>query len=148
MNLSELEDMWDEEYQFKVESSLLELNRYQKMHSKYYRLLNAEKKVRNVLQANLSVLHKELWLTLQEKVPEKKLTYREQQELAKLPKVLKSDIPMLIEANSEYLELKRQISDCDIKIKFIESILSQLDKPSYLLSAVNGALNRFDSKVY
>lgn len=97
-----------------------------KLHSKYIRMLAAEKDLLRRLQQKMITLHKEKWEYYSGKAPAE--VYREKPFNIK---VLKSELDRYIDSDDEVIKLASYVSEQQDKVSILEDWIKQINGRSF-----------------
>lgn len=131
MKISEIHDKWDIDCDIDLDDLAEESRKIPKLHAKYYRLYTAEhaflRKMRAKL-ADLTSLKKAYYQGILPKSQLDELGWEPFQQ-----RILKSDIPSVLEGDSDLISAKLIIGEQEEKVEFIESIIKSLNGRGFLL---------------
>lgn len=128
MNLEELEKLWEEDSKIDPDNLHIESIKIPNLHSKYFQIYNSISILKKLEENKLLELQKNKWLYYSGKAaPE---VYKEN------PfdhRVLKADIDRYLNADHDIIKSKTKLDYYQLMIKFLESILKNLDNRSYTI---------------
>lgn len=145
MKLDEIHDLWSKDAEINTAVIDQEAIKIPKLHNKYYTIFSQER----LLLRKLETEYKQLFLlkhdyymgTLDEE------TLKERNWKPNPRNILKSDIPMHIDADSDIINLTLKIAYQKEKINLLESIIKSIMERGYIIKNVidwqkftNGAL--------
>jgi hypothetical protein len=131
MLIREIENEWEVDSVVNDINLDVESTRTHGLHFKYYVILNEEKKGLFKLEAEYKVLRLEKWEYFMGILDEEKLKARNW--LPSGIKVLKTNIPLYLEADTEIIRSDAQISIQEQKIEFLKSIIDQINRRSFFI---------------
>lgn len=131
MKIGDIEELWKEDSI--VNDVLLddESTKTHKLHHKYYIILNDERKALFKLEAELKVLKRDKWEYYTGILDEEIL--KERGWLPNGNKILKSSANMYIDADKDIVNFEYLIGIQTQKIKFLESIIDQINRRSFFI---------------
>jgi hypothetical protein len=133
MKYEDICDMWDNDSNVDM-SNLGKSTVYcAKLHSKYLRLLLKEKKELRQLEASMKILKLEKTEFLLQG-PSKE-TQEKGWVLPPKGKIVKIELPLYLEADSDMIKLSLNIGSCQEKIYALESILKTINSMGYNINA-------------
>ena len=134
MKLDEIHDLWSNDSEINTAMIDHEAIKIPKLHNKYYRIFSQER----LALRKLEVDYKQLYLqkfdyymgTLDEE------TLKEKNWRPNPRTILKSDIPMHIEADQDIINLTLKIAYQKEKINLLESIIKSIMERGYIIKNV------------
>jgi len=131
MNIDEIMDLWEKDTKIdKTELGDESLN-IPKLHSKYYNILIKERLILRKLESDMKILKLDKYEFLTQGPNEE--TRDKGWRLPPKGMVLKSDIPMYMEADKDVVELGLKIGLQQEKIDFLESIIKTIINRNFVI---------------
>lgn len=130
MKLIEIEEMW--EVDCKIDEIFLDresTSNSHLLHHKYLVIFNAERKALLQLEAELKLLKLDKWEYFNGILDEEKLKERKWVPFG--TKVLKSNIPLYIDADKDILNLSYKVDLQKQKIDFLKEIIENINRRSF-----------------
>lgn len=128
MNINQIEEMWKEDSQIDPDNLHLESLKIPNLHSKYYEIYNNISLLKKLEENKYSELQKDKWLYYSGKAdPE---VYKQ------FPfdyRVLKADLDKFLNSDSELIKSKTKIDYYQLMIKFLESILKNIENRNFTI---------------
>jgi len=126
MNINEIESMWEQDSQIDPDNLHLESIKIPTLHSKYYQIYNNISLLKKLEENKFIELQKNKWLYYSGKAdPEVyKITPFDH-------RVMKSDLDKYLNADSELIKSKTKIDYYQLMLKFLESILKNIETRTY-----------------
>ena len=128
MNLDEIEKLWKEDSTIDPDNLHLESIKIPSLHSKYFQIYNNLSLLRKKEENNFLQLQKEKWLYYSGKsdpevYKQKPFDHR----------VMKSDLDKYMNTDDELVRSNTKIEYYSIMIKFLESILKNIENRSFAI---------------
>lgn len=133
MKLEEIQKLW--EHDSKIDRTELgeESLRIPQLHSKYFKIYSDERMVLRALERSLSILKHKKYEYFNGTISQETLN-SEGWEPNPL-KILKSDIPMYIDSDTDIQNIQARIDMQQEKVEFVESIIKNLPARGYQINA-------------
>lgn len=128
MNIDEIEKLWEEDSYIDPDNLHMESIKIPSLHSKYFKIYNNISLLRRKEENNFLELQKEKWLYYSGK---------SDPEIYKIKpfdhRVLKSDLDKYLDADEDLIKSNTKIEYYTIMMKFLESILKNIENRSYMI---------------
>ena len=137
MNLEELFNAWEQDSDFDELNLMSEVANIGRLYTKYYRLYSIEKLLQNEYEIKYKTLTKEKteMFLYGASVEQKKQGWEIPQN-----KILKTDIPMYINADTQLNDLTTKLSVQTIKVNFLKDVLKQIEQRQFQIKTYMDAL--------
>ena len=132
MKIKEIENLWEKDSVVDDSQLGLESTKTHGLHFKYSAILNSEESALKILQGELFVLIKEKNEYFNGDIDEEVLLKRNWLPFGM--KLLKTKIPMYIDADDDIIRARYRIGMQERKIKFLQSIIDQIVRRSFFIS--------------
>lgn len=126
MNLEVIQEMWEKDSQIDETQLDKESLSVPNLHSKYYKIYNEFRLMREDADMKLKILYKNKWEYYNGKAPAK--------VYAEAPfdhKVLKQDISIYIDADEEVIKARLKVRYNDIVLEYLESVLKVINNRTF-----------------
>lgn len=133
MKLSEIQEMWDKDACIDRSELGEESLRIPQLHSKYYKLYSQERATLRKWEGEYKKLHKQKYEYYNGTICEEDLRANGWEPFSL--RLLKTDIPMYMEADADIAKAKNMIGNQQDKVDFIESIIKSLPTRGYQINA-------------
>lgn len=133
MKLEEIQVLWDKDSYVDRTELGEESLRIPQLHSKYYKIYSEERTTLRKWEVEYKRLHKEKHEYYSGTLSEDELRGNGWEPFAL--RILKTDIPMYLEADKDIARAKSMISAQQDKVEFVESIIKSLPSRGYQISA-------------
>ena len=124
MKLDEIQLMWDRDAQIDRTELGEESLRIPQIHSKYFKIFTQERLVLRKMEADLKQLYRDKYEWYNGNISEETLKANEWEPNPL--KILRTDIPMYIEADPQMQNLSLKIEMQKEKVDFVEAIIKSL----------------------
>lgn len=124
MKLDEIQLMWDRDAQIDRTELGEESLRIPQIHSKYFKIFTQERLVQRKMEADLKQLYRDKYEWYNGNISEETLKANEWEPNPL--KILRTDIPMYIEADPQMQTLSLKIEMQKEKVDFVEAIIKSL----------------------
>jgi len=134
MKISEIELLWQEDSKINDIFIDKESLKSTELHFKYYKILNEESLALRKLEAELKILYKDKFEYFNGNIEEETLKHRNWLPLGE--KLLKSNIPLYIESDKEYLRESYKTELQKQKIEFLKDIIKQINNRNFIIKNI------------
>jgi hypothetical protein len=131
MKLNEIQDIWEVDSVIDdvlLDSVSVDTN---KLHNKYFIILNGEKIALKKLEFDKKVLVKDKYEYYNGTIDEE--TLKKRNWLPFGDRILKSNISMYIDADGDFILLEKAIENQKLKVDYLMSIIDQINKRTFLI---------------
>lgn len=134
MKLTEIEELWTKDNA--IDDVMLDTSSIDqsKIHNKYYVILNGERNALTKLELDKRELVRDKFEYYNGTISEEKL--KERKWLPFGERILKSNISMYIEADSDMIQLERYIETQKTKINYLTDIIKQINNRTFVIKNV------------
>lgn len=132
MKIKEIEELWGEDAVVNDSQLGIESTKTHCLHHKYSTILNAEESALRILQGEMFVLIKEKNEYFNGDIDQEVLLKRNWIPFGQ--KLLKTKIPMYIDADEDIIRARYRIGMQERKIKYLQSIIDQVVRRSFFIS--------------
>ncbi len=129
MKIEEIEDFWSEDSKIDRTNLDGESLKIPELHNKYYKIYIREKVLLSKKQTELDVLLKDKWELYTGKLDKQTLQERGWEQFDYV--VLKGDIEKYLDADSELIEKKLEVSINREKVQYLQDIISVINNRSF-----------------
>lgn len=133
MKLEEIQKLWEQDSKIDRTELGEESLRIPQLHSKYFKIYSDERMVLRALERSLSILKHKKYEYFNGTISQETLN-SEGWEPNPL-KILKSDIPMYIDSDTDIQNIQARIDMQQEKVEFVESIIKNLPARGYQINA-------------
>jgi len=133
MKLEEIQNLWDNDSKIDRTELGEESLRIPQLHSKYFKIYSDERMILRALERSLSILKHKKYEYFNGTISQEALN-SEGWEPNQL-KILKSDIPLYIDSDSDIQKLQARIDMQNEKVELVESIIKNLPARGYQINA-------------
>lgn len=132
MRLEEIQEHWDKDSCIDRTELGEESLRIPQLHSKYFKMFSSERMLLRKLESDLKEMYKEKHEYYNGTLDEDTLKANgwDPNPL----KILRTDIPMFIDGDSDYKQLQLRIEMQKEKVEFVESIIKSLTNRGYQIA--------------
>jgi len=128
MNINEIEDLWEKDYQIDPDNLHLESIKIPNLHSKYYKIYNNISLLKKIEENKYLEIQKEKWLYYSGKAsPE---VYKEN------PfdhRVIKQDLDKYMSSDQDIIKSATKIDYYNLMLKYLESILKNIENRTFVI---------------
>ena len=133
MELKEIQEHWEKDACIDRSELGEESLRIPQLHAKYYKLFSTERTVLRKWEVEFKKLYREKYEYYNGTLPEEDLKANGWEPFNL--RILKTDIPMYMDADKDVARAKTMISAQQDKVEFIESIIKSLPSRGYQIKA-------------
>jgi len=133
MKLEDIQDHWETDSKIDRTELGEESLKIPQLHSKYYKMYSAERLTLKKLNSDYKILYKTKYEYYNGSLSQEELEENnwDPQQL----KLLKSDIPVYIDADLDLIKIKQRIEIQEEKLNFLESIIKSLTNRGFNVKA-------------
>lgn len=132
IKLDDIHEMWEKDASIDRSELGEESLRIPQLHSKYYKLFSQERTILRKWESEFKKLYREKYEYYNGTLSEEDLKRREWDPF--VLRILKTDIPVYLDSDSDINKAKFMISAQQDKVDFIESIIKTLPNRGYQIS--------------
>lgn len=132
IKLDDIHEMWEKDASIDRSELGEESLRIPQLHSKYYKLFSQERTILRKWESEFKKLYREKYEYYNGTLSEEDLKRREWDPF--VLRILKTDIPVYLDSDSDINKAKFMISTQQDKVDFIESIIKTLPNRGYQIS--------------
>lgn len=133
MKISELHEQWEKDSCIDRSELGEESLRIPQLHSKYYKLYSAERQVMRQWEQALKKLHKLKYEYYSGTICEEDLKSQGWEPFSL--RILKTDLPMYLDADEELIKARSYMEQQQEKIDFLESVIKNLPSRGFQIKA-------------
>lgn len=133
MKTKEIEESWEKDCVFNDMKIQEEIRKTLSLHSKYHNMLNDERTALRKLERELPELKLDLKDYYEGNISLEVLEKRKWKPFQRA--LLKTNVPLYIEADKAMRELQDQITLQSYKVKFLEDIVKQINSRNFLIKS-------------
>lgn len=133
MKLGELHDMWEKDASIDRSELGEESLRIPQLHAKYFKMYSNERSEMRKWESAYKLLLKQKYEYYNGTISEEELRQNGWEPF--LLKILKTDIPMYIDADADIVKARSFMSQQQDKIDFLESVIKNLPSRGYQIKA-------------
>lgn len=133
MKLDDIQNLWESDCKIDRTELGEESLRIPQLHSKYFKIYSTERLTLKGLESQYKMLYKQKYEYYMGQLSEEEL--KENEWEPNQLKILKSDVPMYIEADKDTVLIKQKIQIQEEKLEFLESIIKSLTNRGFQIKA-------------